>query len=917
VAGIAAIPATSASVLLLERNKKQKLTKSLRTLNSEVQDLDSRKQSLTVALTADTKLADELQEKISELRIELPQLQSTIALYQEKQNVEKEALTKLELRQQQYEAAIAALAPQLEQLERSLQVKQQELESVAAAKQQQEAEIQELRSQFVTQQQSRVRLDATITQQQTQQQVYSEQLAELERQRQQKGAEIESLTVELQELQTSLRLEQQNIQNIALEKQGQNAELARLQSTQQQSKSELDAIITQQRIQQQVYSEQLANLEQQQQEKEAAIASLTVELQKLGSRLQTEQRALQAITLEKQAQDAELGRLRAQVSIQQQRKSELDASVAQQQSRQQRLAASLEQIQAEQQQLQAQIDSQLAQRETLQQELAALETRQFQIRDFPPDELEITLPTSSEVVGNIEDEASPQAEDELTLATLLPSIRLSQSPTMSLNFSNSEATQQFWETRLLPYWTHRARAEGQRFLGSFRIARPATDKLLEFVGANLRRVGSLTERRLHDRFTDPQETWVKIVTLALSEYAYYYSDDRFWQGFCDHLNLPYGQNVEKALQTVADRGADLLGLVRAKGGYRYVSTLWLQSGIPQQNLGQFAQLVQDVQLDYGWEHLAEADHTILSEILLETCQTRFPQWGTLKHFLNSSCPRSEDESQTEVDPISGQLVQGIAVVAQELERRNLSPEVLLNDQEREALLENSYLPRNFFLRSWETLTQVISLKDSSSARRRLVSLRPRRLFLEMDLHSLDAQLVLPEQSLWKPEWRTLRGSFCQMPEADWESTIPIEDRLEIPELVIPVKTNSERWECSLYNHNRALLNQWSYPGIFTDFACLIFDALTGEHIPLRQSELVVIGASEIYCFTPKTTTIEPGVGIEQRDRGVPCSLRGWQGIRLERTELEATIIIRDSSSQSIQWKARPAEPVVQGLRLQC
>jgi hypothetical protein len=510
--------------------------------------------------------------------------------------------------------------------------------------------------------------------------------------------------------------------------------------------------------------------------------------------------------------------------------------------------------------------------------------------------------------------------DELTLTNLLPSLsgQSTQISTMLLNFCNSSATRKFWETNLLPYWTHRDRPKGQRFMGSFKIDKSATDELMKMVGENLRQVGNLTENRLQDRFGDTSEAWVKTATLALSEYAYHYSESHagFWQGFCQRLNLACTQEAENTLRSIVDRGVDTLGLIRAKAGYRYVSTLWLQSGIPQKNLDHFAQLIQNLQAKYGWEHLAEADHTVLSEILLDNCPE---QQGTLKNFLQSSCSSSDTVSGVAIDPISGQLVQGIAVVARELERQNLSPQVLLDAEKRESLLASFYLPRNFFLRSWKSLIQVITLSDNASARRRLISLRPKQAFLELDLESRDTRLILPEQTVWKSDWKSdLRGTYCQIPEAEWEETFPQEGGLNISELSIPVETFSERWNYTLLNHNHAELHKWSFHGTSDNFACLIFDAITGKHIALSQSEPVITGVSEILCFTPKESVIEPGLGIELREKGIPSSLRGWRGVHLERITSEATITFQQVSTadpQLIRWKKRAIEPTMQGLRL--
>jgi hypothetical protein len=667
--------------------------------------------------------------------------------------------------------------------------------------------------------------------------------------------------------------------------------------------------------------DKLLGLESKQQEFNNQIAVRTAEFQALEGRSQTAQQSLQTVLAEKQQQEAELAKLRTQRLIQQQRKSELDASVAQKQVRQQKLLETVENLQTEKQQLEAQIAAQISQREELQRELSQSLAQQ----KFTPN-LDLFNSLSSvelySVEGNDEDIVLLETEtDELTLANL-KSLRAAHDfsivSSMPLGFEQPNYTKIIWQDKLLPYWKHRDFPTGSRFLGSFRIQKPATDELLSLVGENLRKVGGLTQARLRDRFTDPEENWVKIVTLALSEYAYYYSGDRFWEGFCIRLGLSHSQNAEQALREVADRGADLLGLVRAKGGYRYVSTLWLQSGIPHQNLDQFAQLVQDLQENYGWEHLAEAEHSTLAEILFDTCQTQHRGWGTLRHFLEKSCALSDSVDEEKVDPISGQLVQGIAVVAQELERQQLLPQVLLNDEERESFLSNSYLPKNFFLRSWETLIRIITLRDGTSARRRLVNLRPKHLFLEMNLESLDTQLVLPEQTLWQPKWKDLRGTNCTITEADWEETMPREGHLEIPELVIPVESNTQSWECTLRNHNNVELQKWQFSSILPELPCLIFDSMTGEYIPLRQSEAVIIGAAEILCFTPKDTVIQPGLGIECRDRGIPSSLRGWRGVHLELTASEAVITLIKTATELkiVQWKTRPVEPFVQGLRLQ-
>lgn len=191
----------------------------------------------------------------------------------------------------------------------------------------------------------------------------------------------------------------------------------------------------------------------------------------------------------------------------------------------------------------------------------------------------------------------------------------------------------------------------------------------------MKNLDTITYNKLYERFYEPEQNWLKILTFALSEYAYYYSSvtERFWHGWCEKLKLPYNQSKENTFRQIVGEGFDLLGIVKAKGGYRYVSTLWLQSGIPQQNLKHFSQLVQEFSNEYGWWEIAHSSCEDISEELFNFCQEKHPQWGTLINFLKASCPQKENE---EVEPISGQLLQGIAVVAVELERQGTLPEEL-------------------------------------------------------------------------------------------------------------------------------------------------------------------------------------------------------------------------------------------------
>lgn len=263
----------------------------------------------------------------------------------------------------------------------------------------------------------------------------------------------------------------------------------------------------------------------------------------------------------------------------------------------------------------------------------------------------------------------------------------------TFNFSIPRQTQHLWQT-ISSHWSHYNRPDKQRFLGSIQISQKATDQVLDVVGYNLSNLSTVTYNKLYERFDEPEHNWLKILTFALSEYAYYYSsvEEKFWYGFCQKLQLSCNQSLEKTLRRIVGDGFDLLGLVKAKGGYPYVSTLWLQSGIPQQNLNHFAHLVQEFSNEYGWWEIAHSSCEDISEELFDFCHEKHPQWTTLIHFLKSSCPQKENE---EVEPISGQLLQGIAIIAVELERQGTLPEALKDDNEREKLLRNYYLPNNF------------------------------------------------------------------------------------------------------------------------------------------------------------------------------------------------------------------------------
>lgn len=492
----------------------------------------------------------------------------------------------------------------------------------------------------------------------------------------------------------------------------------------------------------------------------------------------------------------------------------------------------------------------------------------------------------------------------------------------TFNFSQPRHTLQLWQ-KISSYWSHSNRPKGQRFLGSVQISQKATEEVLDIVGYNLRNLDTVTHHKLHKIFDEPEQNWLKIITFALSEYAYYYSsvEEKFWYGFCQKLNILCNQSLENTLRQLVGEGFDLLGIVQAKGGYRYVSTLWLQSGIPQQNLTHFSQLVQEFSHEYGWWEIAHSSCEDISEELLYFCQEKHPQWGTLINFLKASCPQKEDE---EFEPIAGKLLQGIAIVAVELERQGTLPEALQDHNEREKLLGSYYLPNNFFLRDWNSLIQVLTPKQRRLGNsRKIISRRQKPLSLVLDTaDSLNIQLVLPEQNLWKKGWDNLGGTFCQIPEATWEGTIPSKPGLIIPEQVVDIRNVAELWKWQLLDHRSKSLTEWRLEGVASNFPCLIFDAWTGDRINLDSANPSIRGTKEIILFAPKGVSLDFGNGIEILDSCVPSSIRGWQGQQLTLITKESSIAFIVNSNEeittfrSISWKPSSDEqPSLRGLKL--
>jgi hypothetical protein len=475
---------------------------------------------------------------------------------------------------------------------------------------------------------------------------------------------------------------------------------------------------------------------------------------------------------------------------------------------------------------------------------------------------------------------------------------------------------QIWQRlRMEHYWEHYNRPSGQRFLGSMRIHREVVEQLLNTIASSFSHVQPFTFAHLNKRFSsDQQQHWIKITTLALSEYAYYDEcDTGLWQGICDRLNLQNTQGVQKALRQILDRGFQLLGLIGTQQGNRYVSTLWLQSGIPQQNLKHFADLLQDISQEYSWWEISHAELEDLSDLLYDFCVDHHPQWGKLITFLKSSC----SEEGTTVEPISGTLLQGIATVAQELERRGDSPTILQDISQREQFLQAYCLPVTFFLRNWDNLIQVLTPQEQNQTTRRgIIGLRKKPLALAFDIaDSMDIQLCLPEQRLYCKDWKSLGGSYCKIVETSWDGDIDVGAGIvEIPAMSQIVHDCQSSWMWQLRSHISTSLAEWHCKGFSEDFPALIFNAWTGDRLLMEDG---LKGSTEIICFVASSNRIELSAGIELLDSFVPCSIKGWRGQQLHLTVPEAQIIFHFSNSrQSLNWSQFQTEhPDLRGLRL--
>lgn len=480
--------------------------------------------------------------------------------------------------------------------------------------------------------------------------------------------------------------------------------------------------------------------------------------------------------------------------------------------------------------------------------------------------------------------------------------------------------QKLWEEGLYPFWYHSNRPSGRRFLGSVPVQQEESDKLYNILAFKLRNFEAVTYEALDGSLSSyfrggKDDCWLNIFTFLMSEYAYFHSEEnnKFWKGLCDKLQIKHSDNVEKELRKIAGEGMKKLGLIQTNNGFRFVSNLWLQSGIPVKNIGHFSQLVQEEADEYGWWEIAHSEPIDIAEQLLSSCQKRHKGWGTLKNFLSTSY--SEEEK---LEPITGELVQGIARIAYILEKENRPVHSIQDPHFIEQISREYVLPQSFFLRDWEQIIKILTpRKDPINT---IVSRRVKSLFLFLDVaYTGNTELILPRQTFDRANLNKYKGSNCYIPEAEWIGEVSIDGKLEIPELSKKIHETDEIREFKLLDRNKKEIYKWPKQGIDNSLPCLIFDAARGTHLPVYLPNPRIVGIEEIICFYPKEITIEFSEEIETIDPYIPCSIQNWRGQQIRLFDRSASIDLTfpdDRPPQKIIWN-RDSEyhPALVGTRL--
>ena len=488
-----------------------------------------------------------------------------------------------------------------------------------------------------------------------------------------------------------------------------------------------------------------------------------------------------------------------------------------------------------------------------------------------------------------------------------------------MDFSSPEHTSYVWE-QIKQILRDRQKTKGSRFLGNNNFSATSVDSLLDALASNLVNLGTVSINKLNNRWGDRQNrNWVKMITFVLSEYAYYNdSEGGFWESLFVRLGISDTPVTRKAFYNILEEGFALLGVVQARGGYKYISTLYLQSGIPQRTLPHFAELLRYVADNLGWWNIVHRYNEIdLAQTLYDLALERHSTRRTLGRFLKISCP-SDRHDKENIEPLSGNLLKYIATVALKLQRENQSSSILTNENLRQQYLQGLSLPYNFFLRNWDNLASILTPRQVSTTRaNQVIRQRKREIMLRLDTLELNLQLVLPEQSLWRREWKNLSNSFCRISQTNWESNINYPNSLEVPDRCVNLRTLSDRWTWQLKDANNSDLIEWHCEGVNANFPLLIFDAETGDRLNLSPENPQIVGTNELVCYFPAHTNLQTNSDIEVTDACFPCLIQNWQARQIRLNGRSATFkMVGENIDISATWQAvSNRQPIIRGLQI--
>ncbi len=886
-------------------NNKSNLQREIKTIESKHQQLQQQKLELEASIQSDSDNYNQLQKQINKQENQKYQLE--------------EILWKLRVEEVELGKSKSQLKVEVENLKQQEKDIQTTLERLNSDKQRSQQEIDALKKQINYHNNHKSNLERAIEAIKDRYQQFQQQEIELETKIKSDRDTYDRLQQQKSDVETDLKQIEKHRKK--LQQQIDNQENQKYQLDRELSSSRVEKLEL--RYSKAKLESKIRQLQQQKLELERQFKELQQQLKEEVENLQNNVNLLenQKRTVEQELAEVETNKQQVTDSLieQQQRRNSIQEEINEREYHSQELEEELSDLNTQLSKLQSLIDEleseieQLnKQKDKLQSDLVNPEFEELQI-EFDFDELEEASQTEDIVIQKLY--VQPLIEPGIKQDNLKQE---SQNSNQTNNDNQKERDQEnilvkidddiyhlktresiknLWENIILPQWRHKDYPAGYRFLGNIDIQKEESDRIIKAVGEKIKRLNPLTDQL--------EENLRNIITFALSEYAYYYSEKNkgFWEGFYEHIETKCD---EKVLRKIIEKSIDLLKLIKPQGGYKYVSALWLQSGVPKKNMRHFADIVNDVADEYGWWEISHSSPEDIAEALWQCLEKKYSHYGTIKHFLKL------DNSNEDIEPISGQLVKNIAIVARELEDRKIASEQLQNQNIREEILENGNLSYGFFLRDWSDLIKVLTPRKSKSDRS--LTKRGNQLpYLYLDSDTLNILLILPEQSLWKNEWRDLRGTYCQISEANWEDDIPSQGNLEISELEITVTQAVEKWSCQLQNHHQNLIYQWEHEGINSEFPCLVFDAISGEHIKIDISEPNIIGIEEIIVFTPKEIEIQLDNNIEEIDRFVPSSISGWRGKEIRLLESEASIQIQDVT---ITWKLQEQkQPRLIGLTM--